>query len=73
MVRVRLTRKLANQINGVDLSAVRVGDHILVPNAVASMLIQEGWAEVISEYEPPDSSESIKPPSRTSERPLKNA
>ena len=49
MVRVRLTRKLADQLNGVDVSAVNVGDHIVVANAVAAMLIREGWAELVDE------------------------
>jgi hypothetical protein len=44
---VRLTRKLAPILNGIDLSKCRVGDVILVPKAVAAMLIAEGWAELV--------------------------
>lgn len=49
MRRVRLLRILAPLVNGVDLSKFRVGDVILVAEAVASMLIQEGWAELVAE------------------------
>ena len=44
---VRLTKKLAPLINGIDLSKVNVGDVIHVPNAVTEMLIREGWAELV--------------------------
>lgn len=47
MQRVRLIKKLAPVINGIDLSAVRVGDIIELPNAAAASLIREGWAEQI--------------------------
>jgi hypothetical protein len=46
--RVRLTRKLAPVLNGVDLSKVEVGDIIVVPEATAAMLIREGWAELVN-------------------------
>lgn len=49
MVRVRLTRKLADHLNGVDVSHVNVGDHLIVANAVAAMLIREGWAELVDQ------------------------
>jgi len=45
--RVRLIRKLAPILNGVDLSRVNVGDVIYVPEATAAMLIREGWAELV--------------------------
>lgn len=54
MTRVRLTRKLAPMLNGVDLSKVEVGDDIQVPEAVAAMLIREGWAEQIVHRVPPE-------------------
>lgn len=51
---VRLTRKLAPVINGIDLSKVDVGDVVVVPEAVAGMLILEGWAEPVrNDKEPP--------------------
>jgi hypothetical protein len=45
--RVRLIRKLAPVLNGIDLSKVQVSDVIYVPEAVAAMLIREGWAELV--------------------------
>lgn len=41
---VRLTRKFAEQIDGVDLSRNRVGDLLDLPVRDARMLILEGWA-----------------------------
>jgi hypothetical protein len=45
--RVRLIRKLAAILNGVDLSHVRIGDVMTVPEATAAMLIREEWAELV--------------------------
>ena len=42
---IRLTRKLAAHLNGLDLSAVKVGYVIDPPEKYAAMLISEGWAE----------------------------
>jgi hypothetical protein len=42
---IRLTRKLATSLNGLDLSAVKVGDVIYLAMEQATMLIREGWAE----------------------------
>ena len=44
---VRLTRKLAETIDGIDLSAFRVGDVLHLPWHGAWILIAEGWAEMI--------------------------
>jgi hypothetical protein len=44
-LRIRLTRKLAINLNGVDLSNVKVGDVIDLSIEHAAMLIREGWAE----------------------------
>jgi hypothetical protein len=43
-VRVRLLRKLANRLDGVDVSACAVGDVLEVSPAQAQLLIAEGWA-----------------------------
>ncbi|HUP40802.1 MAG TPA: hypothetical protein VM115_11830 [Vicinamibacterales bacterium] len=45
MVRVRLTKKLAAKLNGIDVSALNVGDILELPDAAACMLIAERWAE----------------------------
>ena len=46
-VRIRLTRKLASQLNGVDLSSLKVGDVVHLPAWDAMMLVLEGWAELV--------------------------
>jgi len=43
-MRIRLTRKFAELIDGIDLSRRRVGDVIDLPVHDARMLIAEGWA-----------------------------
>jgi hypothetical protein len=42
---VRLTRKYADLIDGVDLSSAHVGDRIDLSRHDAEVLIAEGWAE----------------------------
>lgn len=44
-ISVRLTRKYAQMIDGIDLSHVNVGDRIVVSMRDAEMLKAEGWAE----------------------------
>ena len=44
-VRIRLTRKFAAFLNGLDLSRINVGDVVVLPERDAVMLIREGWAE----------------------------
>ncbi len=41
---MRLTKKLAEQIDGIDLSSYAVGDVITLSKRDARMLIAEGWA-----------------------------
>jgi len=43
-MKVRLTRKLAECIDGVDLGASRVGDVLELPDLEARLLIAEEWA-----------------------------
>src|SRR3954463_3834905 len=43
-MRIRLTRRLAEHLNGVDLSRRAVGDLFDLPPHDAEMLIAEGWA-----------------------------
>lgn len=42
---VRLTRKLAAVVDGIDLSRCQVGDVIELTDHEARLLIAEGWAE----------------------------
>ena len=46
---VRLVAKLADVVDGVDLSRFREGDLIEVPNRDAELLIAEGWAVRVHE------------------------
>ena len=41
---VRLKRKLAEKIDGIDLSNQEVGDVFDLPERKARMLVAEGWA-----------------------------
>jgi hypothetical protein len=45
--RVRLTRKLALVLNGIDVSGLLIGDVMELPLSAAEMLVAEGWAEMI--------------------------
>jgi hypothetical protein len=45
ILRIRLTRKLALRLNGLDLSGINVGDVVFLPEPDAAMLLREGWAE----------------------------
>jgi hypothetical protein len=42
---VRLIRKYADMIDGVNLEAAEVGDRLELPRQDAEILIAEGWAE----------------------------
>ena len=44
---VRLTRKLADMIDDIDLSRYRVGQRIHLPYRAAMLLIAEGWAQLV--------------------------
>jgi hypothetical protein len=48
-VRVRLTRKLSETIDGVDLSGAREGDTLDLSPRQALILIAEGWASPVYE------------------------
>jgi hypothetical protein len=45
-LKIRLTRKFSNLINGIDLSKVRAGETIDLSDQDAAMLMAEGWAEI---------------------------
>jgi hypothetical protein len=44
-MRVRLTRKFADLINGIDLSKAHEGEMLELTDRDAQMLLAEGWAE----------------------------
>ena len=43
-MKVRLTKKFADEIDGIDLSGRRVGDTLDVPPPEARLLMAEEWA-----------------------------
>jgi hypothetical protein len=47
MVKVRLTRKFAQMLNGIDLSKCHAGEDIDLSPRDAELLIKEGWASPI--------------------------
>jgi hypothetical protein len=49
MIRIRLTRKLATVLNGLDVSGLNVGDIIELPDSAARMMVSERWAEIVTE------------------------
>jgi hypothetical protein len=53
---VRLTRKLAERIDGIDLSRHKVGDVLIVPSHQARLLVAEGWAEIVPPHSRRDQS-----------------
>ena len=48
-MRIRLIRKLAELLDGVDVSSCEVGDIIEVTRRQANVLIAEGWVEAVTE------------------------
>jgi hypothetical protein len=50
---IRLTRKLAERIDGIDISGRTVGDVFQLPWQSARLLIAEGWAEIIERRRKP--------------------
>jgi hypothetical protein len=51
-MRIRLIRKLALALNGVDVSNLHVGDVVDLPERSANILVAEGWAEPVSNATP---------------------
>jgi hypothetical protein len=47
-VRVRLTRKLSQMINGIDLSKSHLGQELELTPREAEILIAEGWADPVA-------------------------
>jgi hypothetical protein len=42
---IRLIHKLADHLDGIDVSDCCEGDHVDLPERDAELLIAEGWAE----------------------------
>ena len=65
MAKVRLTRKFAQIINGIDLSRVRAGEELELSDHEARLLIAEGWASPVDVA-------ADKPPRRKKRRDAKD-
>jgi hypothetical protein len=53
-MKVRLTRKFANLINGIDLSKAHEGETLDLSEREAYLLLAEGWAEYVGGAQPRD-------------------
>ena len=53
-MKVRLTRKFADLINGIDLSKAREGETLDLSEREARLLMAEGWAEYDGGTQPRD-------------------
>lgn len=65
-MRIRLTRKLAPCLDGIDVSAYRDGDLVDLPDAQAELLVAERWAECVSSES--DEGAGARPSERQVER-----
>jgi hypothetical protein len=63
-MRIRLTRKLAQVLNGLDLRKFAVGEAIDLNDRLADMLIAEGRAEQLLRDERPTADDRPKRPGR---------
>lgn len=50
-MRIRLTAKLAEVVNGIDLSHYEEGDVMDLSDREARLLMAEKWAEAVHEHE----------------------
>ena len=66
LLRVRLIRKLADVLNGVDVSQVQEGHCVDLPARDARLLIAEGWAELVDPH-PIDAPPTPKSPDEPNE------
>jgi hypothetical protein len=60
-MRVRLTRKLAERLNGVDLTGRVVGEVLDLPDREALLLVSEEWAIVEEPLEQRAPAGSVEP------------
>jgi hypothetical protein len=60
-MRVRLTRKFADLINGIDLSKAHTGETLDLSTRDAEMLLAEGWAEFAGAEQPRETAHEVPP------------
>jgi hypothetical protein len=71
VMRIRLTKRFAKFIDGIDLSAAAAGDVLDLSPREAALLIREGWAASIEDVDgrggsvPPAPHEAKKTPRRS--------
>ena len=58
-MKVRLSKKLAERLNGIDVSSVRAGDVLDVSEREAAILLAEQWAVPLEE---PSDAKAQEPP-----------
>lgn len=63
-MKVRLTRKFSNLLNGIDLSHFQKGDTLDLPARDAQMLLAEGWAELAERRARDRATDRPSPPKR---------
>jgi hypothetical protein len=51
-MRVRLTKKLAEMLDGIDLSGRRVGDVFDLSDSEGRLIVAEQWAELVDDDTP---------------------
>lgn len=61
-MKVRLTRKFADLINGIDLSKAHTGETLELSQREAELLLAEGWAEYEGGSQPRERAHESPPP-----------
>jgi hypothetical protein len=60
-MKIRLTRKFADLINGIDLSKANTGETLDLSQRDAEMLLAEGWAEYAGAVQPRETAHEAPP------------
>jgi hypothetical protein len=58
-MKIRLTRKFADLINGIDLSKAHTGETLDLSTRDAEMLLAEGWAEYAGAEQPRETAHEL--------------
>ena len=70
-MKIRLTRKFADLINGIDLSNAHEGETLDLSPRDAQMLLAEGWAEFAGPEQPRTTAHEVPPKNRRTTRATK--
>jgi hypothetical protein len=63
-MKIRLTRKFADLINGIDLSKAHTGETLDLSPRDAEMLLAEGWAEYAGAAKPRETAHEVPLPKK---------